>query len=327
MASKAVLRVALVSPAAFLFAEGIRQQIRVNEETAAVQKAAPFTEQLRILSENMNGRKFHIFSQRHYDVVLCGSGIGAASFAAGLEGSGLKVIILEKGDLPIVQYYWGNKSDLPKIGSYKSHCENKDLHWGQSVGGLAEYFGAALERFDASDFERTEMKEGFSPEWPFSYGDMADYYTAAEQLLHVRGREHLNALVSNLSEHLEKNRVKTRFLRTGFHDSRIPSASYDGYLCHNGSKATPINSLLPILDPEYFVLLIRAEVKRFIFEESGTGKEVHRISAVEVTASNGESFLFKGNTFVLGCGALSSPVILLQSLDDSTNVTNLSDED
>ncbi|TIV62552.1 MAG: GMC family oxidoreductase, partial [Mesorhizobium sp.] len=89
------------------------------------------------------------------DIVIIGSGIGGATIASGLAGSGASILI-NPGN-----YYY--------------------------VGGNSKFFGAVMIRYRKEDFSELEHYGGVSPAWPFSYDEFEPWYSKAEQLFRVRG--------------------------------------------------------------------------------------------------------------------------------------------
>src|SRR5262249_53769363 len=60
---------------------------------------------------------------------------------------------------------------------------------GYWVGGNTKVYGAALFRLREKDFETLQHREGVSPEWPVKYDVFEPYYTQAEQLYAVHGKQ------------------------------------------------------------------------------------------------------------------------------------------
>jgi choline dehydrogenase-like flavoprotein len=129
------------------------------------------------------------------DVVVIGSGMGGATFAAGLAPSGARILILERGerlaDGPQTrdaraifqrgvfrpQETWFDAADAPfNPGNY------------YYVGGNTKLYGAVLIRYRAQDFRPIQYAEGQTPGWPFGYEELEPWYARAEELYQVRGR-------------------------------------------------------------------------------------------------------------------------------------------
>jgi choline dehydrogenase-like flavoprotein len=131
------------------------------------------------------------------DIVIVGSGMGGATLAAGLAGTGAKITILERGrQIP---------DDAPARDPWRIYTNSafrSDETWldeqGRpfspgnyyNVGGNSKLYGAVLIRYRAEDFGELEHYDGVSPAWPFAYEELAPWYDAAEELYRVRGDVH-----------------------------------------------------------------------------------------------------------------------------------------
>src|SRR5438309_1503608 len=105
------------------------------------------------------------------DIVIIGSGMGGATIAAGLAGSGARIVILEKGerlrDTPETRdpraifqrgFYRPKESWLSPGGS----GFNPGNYY--YVGGNTKFYGAVLFRYRKQDFSEMEFPgSGISP--------------------------------------------------------------------------------------------------------------------------------------------------------------------
>ncbi|PBB43714.1 GMC family oxidoreductase [Mesorhizobium sp. WSM3866] len=128
------------------------------------------------------------------DIVIIGSGIGGASLAHSLAGTGRRIVILERGE---------HLRDAPQArddraiflkGFYRSTEE-----WlgddGQAflpgnyyyVGGNSKFFGAVMYRYRLEDFSPRPHMDGASPGWPITYHELEPWYERAEAIFKVRG--------------------------------------------------------------------------------------------------------------------------------------------
>ncbi|MBW9062950.1 GMC family oxidoreductase [Rhizobium herbae] len=128
------------------------------------------------------------------DIVIIGSGIGGATIASALAGSGADILIVEAGshieDRP--------ENRDPRAIFQRGHFRPKELWYetdGTSfnpgnyynVGGNSKFFGAVLVRYRREDFAEMQHLEGVSPAWPFPYEELEPWYSRAEKLYQVRG--------------------------------------------------------------------------------------------------------------------------------------------
>jgi choline dehydrogenase-like flavoprotein len=129
------------------------------------------------------------------DIVIIGSGMGGATVAAGLAGSGARIVILEKGE----QLPDSAEARDPRAIFQRGHYRPKEFWYdarGEAfnpgnyyyVGGNTKFYGAVLIRYRREDFSELEFPGGgVSPAWPISYDDLEPWYCKAEGLYQVRG--------------------------------------------------------------------------------------------------------------------------------------------
>ncbi len=130
----------------------------------------------------------------HFDVVVIGSGAGGATLAQRLAPTGKSILILERGEhLPREAENWSPKAVfIQRRYRTQEHWYDRAGHpflpmthyW---VGGNTTFYGAALMRLRARDFEEVRHAGGVSPAWPIRLADLAPYYDEAERLWRVHG--------------------------------------------------------------------------------------------------------------------------------------------
>ncbi len=133
-------------------------------------------------------------SEKHYDVIIIGTGAGGGTLAWSLAPTGKKILLLERGDyVPREKENWSTRAvNLEARYNTKEEWRTSDgkplhPHTNYYVGGNTKFYGAALFRLRKEDFEEIRHHGGISPAWPISYEVMEPYYTKAEQLYHVHG--------------------------------------------------------------------------------------------------------------------------------------------
>lgn len=97
--------------------------------------------------------------QTRYDIIIIGTGAGGATLAKRLAPSGMKILILERGDyVPREKENWSSL-EVNLKGHYlaKEKWRTKDgevlePHTNYNVGGNTKFFGAALFRLREVDF-------------------------------------------------------------------------------------------------------------------------------------------------------------------------------
>ena len=129
------------------------------------------------------------------DIVIIGSGIGGATIAAGLAGSGASIVILERGErlapTPetrdtrsiFIDGYFRPKEMWREAGGQPFNPGNYYY-----VGGNSKLYGAVLDRYRKEDFSEMEHFGGVSPAWPFPYEELEPWYSKAEQLSRFAAR-------------------------------------------------------------------------------------------------------------------------------------------
>jgi choline dehydrogenase-like flavoprotein len=280
----------------------------------------------------------------HYDVIIVGTGAGGGTLANTIAPSGLKVLLLERGNfLPREMDNW-NPAPVFVDGRYISDDTWYDAD-GQKfqpqvhyfVGGATKLYGAALYRLRPQDFGELKHIDGVSPAWPLSYDDFEPYYTKAEWLYQVHGNHGEDPTEGHWSKQYpwpavshepRIQQIADDLERAGYHPFHAPCGILldeaerdrstcircswcDGYPClvHAKSDAETI-AVRPILDLPNVTLLVDAEVTKL--ETDATGRAITRVRV----SRNGTSETYEGDIVVLAAGASNSAKILLASAND-----------
>jgi choline dehydrogenase-like flavoprotein len=279
-----------------------------------------------------------------YDVIIVGSGAGGSTLAHALAPTGLKILVVERGDyLRRAKDNWNVKSVFVDE-AYTTQEHWLDKHGNAFrpgnhyyVGGNTKFYGAALLRFRESDFKERRHHGGISPAWPIEYSELEPYYTRAEELYHVHGRRGSDPTeppasapyaYPPVSHEPRVAELEADLRRLGLHpfnlpvgvmlDERNPEASRcircatcDGFPCLVDAKADAhVVALRPALMHENVTLMTNAFVKRI--ETTGTGREVTGI----VVDRGGKEELVAGSVVVVSAGAVNSAALLLRSAND-----------
>lgn len=280
------------------------------------------------------------------DVIVIGSGAGGGTIANRLARAGKRVLILERGDwLPREPDNW-NPSAVFVDGRYVSREQWLDgagnnfqpqSHY--FVGGATKLYGAALFRLRPADFTATMNTGGESPAWPVDYDEFEPWYTAAEQMYHVRGRHGEDPTGGRWSQQYghpplsHEPRIQDladQFRDRGLHPFHAPCgvlldeaegptvmrtslcqrcSMCDGYPCPLGAKADAETiGIEPIMHLPNVVLERNARVTRL----RRALDDPRRIASVE-WLQYGETFRATADTIVLSAGAVNSAVIMLRS--------------
>ncbi len=271
------------------------------------------------------------------DVVIIGSGVGGGSVARQLAGSGMRILILERGDFIPDEPQNADAEAVFVEARYKTHEEYQDeagrrYRPGQYyyVGGHTKFYGTAMFRFRESDFAEVAHEGGTSPAWPVGYADLAPFYAEAERIFGVRGEAGMDPTEPPRDAYPHAaiphepviGRMAEALAAQGLRPFHMPSAvdygpggscrrcgTCDAFLCRFGAKGDGETRLIrPLLERPDVVLWTGARVTRLIPDTDG------RIAAVELQRG-GETLRIHAKLFVLSAGAINSALILLRSTD------------
>jgi choline dehydrogenase-like flavoprotein len=273
----------------------------------------------------------------HYDVIIVGTGAGGGTLARRLAPSGLRILLLERGDfLPREAENWeegavfGEKRYLARETWYDADDRPFAPYTHYCVGGNTKVYGAALLRMRESDFGEVRHVGGVSPAWPLPYADFEPFYAQAERLYSVHGERGLDPTgpaASGAYPHgpvPPEPRMKEAFddlTALGYSPFPIPLGvrledggapyrlgRFDGYPDPTEVKADAhVVGIKPILGRRNVTLLTRTRVERLEADAGGTA--VTRV----IGERDGERVEFRGDIVVLACGAINSAAVLLRS--------------
>jgi len=270
------------------------------------------------------------------DVAIIGSGMGGATFAAGLAPSGARIVILERGERLIDRPETRDARAIFQRGVFRP----KEMWYEPGgdafnpgnyyyVGGATKLYGAVLIRYRAQDFRPIQYAEGATPGWPFDYDEMEPWYSRVEALYRVRGQlgedptepKHSNPYVfPPVPDEPAIADVRERLKRAGMHPFSLPlgvdidrwlnraKTPWDAFPDTNAGKMDAETcGLASALAHDNVTLETSARVIKL--ETDAAGK---RITAV-VYEKNGETFRIAPSLVVLAAGAVNSALLLLAS--------------
>ncbi|CAI8173428.1 MAG: 6'''-hydroxyparomomycin C oxidase [Prochlorococcus marinus str. MIT 9215] len=277
-----------------------------------------------------------IIDDCHYDIIVIGSGAGGGTLAAALSRQGKSVLLLERGGAMAIEDQNVADADLFR----KDRYHPRDERWfgpdgdpiapqtTYALGGNTKIWGAVLQRMREKDFSELAAQEGVSPAWPFDYGELAPYYTAAESLFRVHGKAGVDPTEPNRSNGFEHHpKALEPFLeplRAGL--QRQGCKPYDLPLSWSEDPIDPSGDAqlfgLDKGDASNLVIRDQAKVLRLHVNPSG-----HEVKGVEAEVA-GEAWLFSSDVVVLAAGAINTPAILLRSSSDQhpSGLANGSDQ-
>lgn len=285
------------------------------------------------------------------DLIIIGSGVGGSTLAAALAPTGLRILVLEKGerlrsspeardDVAIFQKRhfapteeWMGSDGKPFVaGNY------------YTVGGNSKFFGAVMYRFREADFRPRTHMEGSTPGWPLSYADMERWYTRAEHVFRVRGIAGQDPTEPARSEVYPYPpvpdedvilSVRKRLKAAGAHPASLPlSIDIERWLAEgrtgwdafpntgNGKIDAETGPLTDALRHPNVSILTGAEVLQLEL-----GADTTKINAAVVRHA-GETRKFTARAFAVAAGAVQSAALLLRSATETspTGLSNRSDQ-
>jgi choline dehydrogenase-like flavoprotein len=280
------------------------------------------------------------------DVLVIGSGMGGATFAAGLAPTNAKVLILERGKRLRDCEAARDARAIFQRGVFRPQESWLDGA-GQAfnpgnyycVGGNTKLYGAVLIRYRAQDFAPIAHRDGTTPGWPFGYEELEPWYGRAEQLYNVRG-----ALGADSSEPFHSapypfgpvpdepaiSAVRQRLKKVGLNPFPLPlgidverwlkraKTPWDAFPdTGHGKMDAESCGLACALAHDNVELREGAQVERLITEPDGK-----RIAGVQVVR-DGERTMIGAHIVVLAAGAVNSAALLLRS--SQAGIANRSD--
>ena len=286
---------------------------------------------------------------RHYDVIVIGTGAGGGTFAHRLAPSGKRVLMLERGGyLPRERDNWDSTEVFVK-GKYRAPEFWYDRDGDEFppevnyyVGGNTKFYGAALFRLRPQDFGEIRHHGGISPAWPLGYSELESYYTEAEHLYVVHGRHGEDPTegpasadyayppvqheprIQQLSDDLEKQGLHPFHLPIGVrltqdphgmatHDSAcIRCDRVDGFPCLVGRQGRRPGGLRR----PGAALRERPIAHRRPRDTAGDRPERPHGNRRGDRARDGEIVRFSADVVVVACGAVNSAALLLRSAND-----------
>jgi choline dehydrogenase-like flavoprotein len=246
-----------------------------------------------------------------YDVCIIGSGPAGTILGTELAKNRIRTLMLESGGSVL---RWVMDSRLKQLAAYQV-SGNTDYPLKHSrarvIGGTSNFWTGRCTRFHPSDFNSHPYTPAENP-WPITYEELDPYYEKAEASMRVRG--------DMPSEFAPPRRqplpLPARTDISGLRDILVKA----GIVLDDSPTATPSKSIrffrvqreiLPeFLASDSATLVSGVDVTRLI-ADSG-----RRITGAEITLPGGEKKKAQAKIFVVCCGGIESPRLLLFSRDE-----------
>jgi choline dehydrogenase-like flavoprotein len=275
-----------------------------------------------------------------FDLVVIGTGAGGGTLTYALCKSGLRILLVERGDfLPQEPQNW-QPVEVFDHRRYKPDetwygADDKPFHPGVHyfVGGNTKVYGAALPRLRVQDFGVVEHEGGTSPAWPIAYDELEPYYARAEEIYLVHGATDEDPTEPPRSGPFPFPAVphepyiddlSDRLRRQGLHPFHYPMGidlrdggrcirckTCDGFPCQVLAKSeSDVCCVRPAMESTNITLWTKTLARRLLTDETGK-----RVVGVELERG-GEKLTVNADCFVVACGAVNSALLLLRSAND-----------
>ena len=252
-----------------------------------------------------------------FDVCIIGSGFAGAILGEALVKQGIKTVILESGTDP------RGKSIDPRIQQLDVYRSSGPIDYPiastrfRGIGGTSWLWTGTCPRLQPIDFE----KNAYTPagaSWPLRYKDLHSYYEKAEQTLRIRGGKRSKYHPpTNVGYPIPPDRdvspLESLLKEAGIIISDIPTSTqkdrHPAFLSNRfGPYVQMTDSDLPAFQSSPSGSLIsEVTVTRLIVDEAGN------ISGVEVRDLDRNSKILRARVYVVACGGLETPRLLLLS--------------
>ena len=272
-----------------------------------------------------------------YDVIIIGSGAGGGTLAHALASTGVRILIVERGDfIPREPANWDPEAvwkhlryrtterwldgDGREFSPYTHYC----------VGGNTKFWGSVLYRLRREDFETTEHLDGTSPAWPINYDTLEPYYERAEQLYEVHGKSGIDPTepqrgpfpypsiphsdeIATTVKQLQEQGLHPSPLPLGLHNPGEPGGcilcdTCNSFPCQRQVKSESESCCVrPLLERKNVTLWTNSLAQRLLTSSDGK-----ICSSVEIKRDSGVVRAV-APLIIVSCGAVNSAALLLRS--------------
>ena len=220
------------------------------------------------------------------DICLVGSGPASLSILKDLEKTKLKIIIIPGGKF---NFNKENQNLYRGLIDKNSYHEPLTENRFREFGGSGNYWGGRCVPLDKIDFEKKKWIKNSG--WPIKFDELTEYYKEASQLLSISPYDK------------ERNFHKRNF-------KEIIKDFDDRYL-----TSKKLESWSPVLNFKKKFLKIIQKNNIFVIDNShlikiNTNKK--KVTNINCKIDN-KSFIVESHKYVLACGGIENPRILLNS--------------
>ncbi|MTH36601.1 glucose-methanol-choline oxidoreductase [Paracoccus limosus] len=276
-------------------------------------------------------------TDRIWDAIVIGTGIGGGTVGRRLAEQGLSVLFVEKGPdlgdsrLPASQVELQDADSRLARGAWPSMISAElDGSWcdidgmiGASVGGTSANYAATLERPEPHDLDDTPGRPHPTGGWPVNYETMRPWFELAERYYQISGEsDPLDPQPANLPAPprvLPKSdaALMEDLRRAGMHPYQTHMAvrfvpdceGCFGRRCPRRCKMDGRSAgVLPALDTGRAEVVANCSVTRIETDASGVAGLTCR--------RDGQTLTLRARRYVLAGGGLGSPTLMLHSANE-----------
>jgi len=247
-----------------------------------------------------------------YDVCVIGSGPSGTFAATSLATQGFNTLLIESG---ANLYQWLFNRKVRDLAAYEFTGDTdyplKNTK-ARILGGNSNFWTGRCERFHPSDFDNHPYTPGENP-WPITYKDLNSFYIKAENMLRVRGDE------------------RSEFAPPRELPLPLPAKPDISYLKRLLSRADVVVDDTPTATPTKTIRFFKVQ-KEILSDFLGSGHGTlvtgatatrllpdskGQIIGVRVQIPDGTSKMAKAKIYIVACGGIETPRLLLLSHSES----------
>jgi choline dehydrogenase-like flavoprotein len=251
-----------------------------------------------------------------HDVIIVGSGAGGCAAAYSLAQAGFGVLLIERGPMLPLD---GSTLDVAKVFRERVFLEKEVWldgagrrmmpHERSNLGGKTKWYGAALPRFGAHEFDPDPAHDCLA--WPIAYEELAPFYAAAEELAGVRHfptEPDLAALAAGLARRGWCSAPLPMGLAPEIFDTPSEARRFDGFASPTGLKSDGQTKFLERVRHNPNLRLLTGKAVTALLPARATPRSISGVVCQDGTT-------YRADMVLLAAGALHSPRLLQTYLE------------
>jgi len=221
------------------------------------------------------------------DICIIGAGPAGLTIARSFSNSNTTVCLVESGgfevDTETQNLYTGENKGLPY---------NISTSRARFFGGTSNHWAGQCGLLNSSDFDTKEWLPHSG--WPFEYQELLNYYPGAHKLIGLGNFDYTTKNYEDVD--LKPFQLESDALKIHFWRFSNPPKNFGEDFKSEITKSTNITALL------------HANITNIDIASTGT-----RVKKIKIKTLDGKSGFVQARHFVLACGGLETPRILLNS--------------